>query len=363
MRGGANNNSGRYPANSSSSAPNGYYSTQNYSPYNTNPNSKNMNTGISGASNSSRGGHNYNSRGGGGYYGSPGGGYSSRGGYNSHTNRSYYNNVNGGYNKTSSSAGSTTEANNNETANWNTGYKEFVAGPGATPVRGMSGSPRFIVGRGRGGSNIRGSSSGRNGPKSNYYGSRGSHDSSSYGGGYDSTSNYGHYYENHEDYGKYGSSGSTGEYPSESSEQYDYYGRRVNNNAEAHTKPGSKESGISLQHKKSSGDYHDSERLEREKLKEIEDEKMKELKKKKELEREKEFSEKHWISRIHARGELKNELVKNFDALDVVNSRLLDIERRRNEIQMDVDRYNRLLKAEDERVRLNEEALEAMEFM
>jgi hypothetical protein len=97
----------------------------------------------------------------------------------------------------------------------------------------------------------------------------------------------------------------------------------------------------------------------------IEDEKLqkeRELERKRELEKRKEseFREKHWIGRLNVKGDLKQILIKGFDELDAVNSNLLDIGARRVELEIDVDRYNRILKAEDDRVRLAEESLEAM---
>lgn len=81
-----------------------------------------------------------------------------------------------------------------------------------------------------------------------------------------------------------------------------------------------------------------------------------------ELERKKEseFKEKHWINRIHVQGELKQNLIKCFDELDSINSNLLDVGARRVELEMDINRYNRILKGEDDRIRLAEEQLESM---
>ena len=77
---------------------------------------------------------------------------------------------------------------------------------------------------------------------------------------------------------------------------------------------------------------------------------------------EAEFTEKHWISRIHVHGDMRKFLSRAFDSLDVANASLLNIGARRAELEIDVERYNRLLKAEDERVRLAEEKLEAMDL-
>lgn len=73
-----------------------------------------------------------------------------------------------------------------------------------------------------------------------------------------------------------------------------------------------------------------------------------------------EFKEKHWIERIHATGDMKKVLSKQFDELDSINSKLLDTGIRRIELEIAVNRYNRILKAEDERVRIAEEKLESM---
>lgn len=81
-----------------------------------------------------------------------------------------------------------------------------------------------------------------------------------------------------------------------------------------------------------------------------------------EYKKESEFKEKHWIKRINVKGELKTVLAKSFDELDEVNSNLLELGSRRMELEMDVMKYNRILRAEEERVRLAEECLEAMEF-
>lgn len=73
-----------------------------------------------------------------------------------------------------------------------------------------------------------------------------------------------------------------------------------------------------------------------------------------------EFREKHWIERIEATGETRKNLSRFFNELDTVNSKLLDIGTRRAELEIEVNRYNRVLKAEEDRVRLAEEKLEAM---
>lgn len=73
-----------------------------------------------------------------------------------------------------------------------------------------------------------------------------------------------------------------------------------------------------------------------------------------------EFKEKHWIERVHATGDSKKQLNKYFNELDAHNAKLLDLGTRRAELEIDINRYNRILKAEEDRVRLAEEKLETM---
>lgn len=90
--------------------------------------------------------------------------------------------------------------------------------------------------------------------------------------------------------------------------------------------------------------------------------KAKELKQKQDQENKinAEFKEKHWIERIHVSGDAKKSISKCFDELDSANDRLLDIGARRIELEIAINRYNRALKAEEERVRIGEEKLESM---
>ena len=57
---------------------------------------------------------------------------------------------------------------------------------------------------------------------------------------------------------------------------------------------------------------------------------------------------------------MRKTLSRCFNELDAVNSKLLDVGTRRAELEIEVNRYNRVLKAEEDRVRLAEEKLEAM---
>lgn len=84
------------------------------------------------------------------------------------------------------------------------------------------------------------------------------------------------------------------------------------------------------------------------------------LKREHEHKKNMEFREKHWIERIQASGEMRKTLSRHFNELDAVNSKLLDVGTRRAELEIEVNRYNRVLKAEEDRVRLAEEKLEAM---
>ncbi|GAV27810.1 hypothetical protein PMKS-001278 [Pichia membranifaciens] len=84
------------------------------------------------------------------------------------------------------------------------------------------------------------------------------------------------------------------------------------------------------------------------------------LKREHEHKKNMEFREKHWIERIKASGEMRKTLSRYFNELDAVNSKLLDVGTRRAELEIEVNRYNRVLKAEEDRVRLAEEKLEAM---
>lgn len=82
--------------------------------------------------------------------------------------------------------------------------------------------------------------------------------------------------------------------------------------------------------------------------------------KERELAKEVEFREKHWVGRIHATGEARKSLSKGFDELDTVNASLLRLGAHRLELEIDVNRYNRVLKTEEERSQVAEERLESM---
>lgn len=103
--------------------------------------------------------------------------------------------------------------------------------------------------------------------------------------------------------------------------------------------------------------YEEKARLEAEERKKKEESLLREeLEKKKEVE----FRQKHWISRIHARDPIKTNLAKLFDELDTVNRNLLDIGAKRVALEIDVARHARIFKAEEDRVHLADEKLEAM---
>ena len=101
---------------------------------------------------------------------------------------------------------------------------------------------------------------------------------------------------------------------------------------------------------------------EKSRLEAVEKKKNEEQNIKRELEKlkEAEFRQKHWISRIHAKDPVKASLVKLFDELDQFNSNLLEIGARRAALEIDVARHARILRAEEDRVRLADERLEAM---
>ncbi|TID16304.1 hypothetical protein CANINC_004206 [Pichia inconspicua] len=81
-----------------------------------------------------------------------------------------------------------------------------------------------------------------------------------------------------------------------------------------------------------------------------------------EIKKEAEFKEKHWIKRINVTGDVKSSIVSLFDDLDDTNSKLLELGSRCMQLEIDVLKYNRILRTEEERVSLTEESLEAMEF-
>lgn len=174
----------------------------------------------------------------------------------------------------------------------------------------------------------------------NYYGRNGSYDYNTYdqsGGQY--------YYNNGiENYGKYGSSNSAGY----AVEGYEY-----------HVTP---EKDIATEQHVETTSTKESEEAAIKEAERVKNEEEKQKESERERERDSEFREKHWVGRIKAMGDMKKKLSGYFDELDAVNSNLLEIGARKMELEIDVQRYNRVLRAEDERVRLAEEKLEAMNF-
>ncbi|GMM44970.1 hypothetical protein DAPK24_015450 [Pichia kluyveri] len=219
--------------------------------------------------------------------------------------------------------------------------------------RGGFGSSRFVS-RGRGRGRGRGglwNSSGGLGRESHYYQSGGNANNGYYHNeqnvGNESTISNTSYYGQHI-YEGYNGSPNGGGYPNLSLKN----NPSTNNTAVPTTNTAEVSNN-------NTNNIEDKAKIEEEERRRKEDEKVKQERRR---QREIEFREKHWVGRIQAKGDIKNSLVKRFDELDEINSNLLDIDSRKFGLEIEINRLARILKAEEDRVRIAEEKLEALDL-